>query len=350
MLVIHKVKLSNRRLSVRGSKKIIKQLLPRFSAESPKLKGNKASLHSEFLSRKKKFITKSKEYVEMNGIELCQEGVGGTYFIRDKKSKCFAVFKPTDEEPGAINNPKNLLQCPLLPPGGGAMREVAAYLLDRNYADVPATYFIDGIAHPGLCYPNGQSHPKSGSIQRYKENIGDASTISYTRFPVEEVHRIGILDIRLNNLDRNYENILLQKKMNGQLHLVPIDHTYILPEQISSAWFDWLYWPQAKIPFSKESLSYIAQLDILADQEILKNLGFSEQHLANLEISTLFIQWAALTAHWNLHQIGKCLSSQGNDKPALLEIWVKQSNINGKFHIDEFLKVLQKFQDSNKTP
>jgi len=68
-----------------------------------------------------------------------------------------------------------------------------------------------------------------------------------------------------------------------------------------------------------------------------------------LEISTKFIQWAALTAHWNLHQIGKCLSSQGN-QTALLEIWIKQSHINGKFHIDEFLKVLQKFQDSNKSP
>jgi len=209
--VIHKVKQSNRRLSVRGSKKIIKQLHQRFSAESPKLKGNK-SLQTEFLSRKKKFITKTKEYVEMNGLELCQEGVGGTYFIRDNKCKYFAVFKPTDEEPGASNNPKNLLQCPLLPPGGGAMREVAAYLLDRNYADVPETYFIDGIVHSGLCYSNGQTFPKSGSIQRYKDNIGDASTISYTRFPVEEIHRIGILDIRLFNLDRNYENILIQKK------------------------------------------------------------------------------------------------------------------------------------------
>jgi len=216
--VIHKVKQQNpRRLSLRGSKKIIKDLHKRFSVESPKTKVSTSSrkactIVSEF-SKKPKFITKAKEYVECNGVELCSEGVGGTYFVRDGKRKRFAVFKPRDEEPGAVNNPKNLLQCPLLPPGGGAIREVAAYLLDRNYADVPETYLIEGVVNPGLCYPKGQLFPKSGSIQRYKENIGDASSISYTRFPVEEVHRIGLLDIRLFNLDRNYENILIEKKI-----------------------------------------------------------------------------------------------------------------------------------------
>jgi len=60
-----------------------------------------------------------------DSVELCQDGVGGTYFIKDENS--IGVFKPIDEEPGAIHNPKNLIQNPVMPPGGGAVREVAAY-------------------------------------------------------------------------------------------------------------------------------------------------------------------------------------------------------------------------------
>jgi len=79
-------------------------------------------------------------------------------------------------------------------------------------------------------------------------------------------------------------------------------------------------------------------LNIPEDQQILQQLGFTEQHLLNIEISTLFIQWAALTANWNLHQIGKCLSTDKPNQTALLEIWVKESQVNGKFQIHEFFK------------
>jgi len=42
---------------------------------------------------------------EYDSVVLCEEGVGGTYFIQENNCK-IAVFKPTDEEPGAANNPK----------------------------------------------------------------------------------------------------------------------------------------------------------------------------------------------------------------------------------------------------
>jgi len=84
-----------------------------------------------------------------------------------------------------------------------------------------------------------------------------------------------------------------KKKSNGQLHLIPIDHSYILPDNLSNAWFDWLYWPQAKVHFSKETLAYIARLNIEEDIKILQQLGFSEQSMINLEITTLFLKSAA---------------------------------------------------------
>jgi len=334
--------------------------------------------------RKTKFLSRTKQFISSYGVELCSEGVGGTYFVqRDGKSKYFAVFKPVDEEPGAAHNPKNILQCPLLPPGGGAIREVAAYLLDRNFAGVPETYLIDGILDPRLSYPSGQPlFPKTGSIQRYKTNTGDASLMGYTRFLVEEVHRIGILDIRLYNLDRSCENLLVQKKSSGQLHLIPIDHSYILPDTLSNAWFDWLYWPQAKVHFSKESLAYIARLNIEEDVKILQGLGFKEQTMVNLGITTWFLKEAAVNG-WNLYEIGKFISGTSADigkksvteigmmkcagpgpnggiykgsgsgsysagKAGSLEKLVQESKVEGKFQMEEFKKNLERFFGGGK--
>jgi len=321
----------------------------KFSAPGEKRKSsNKISASGEKSSRKNKFIARAKEHMSNHGIELCSEGVGGTYFVKDGKGKYSAVFKPIDEEPGACNNPKKLLQTPLLPPGGGAMREVAAYLLDKNFASVPKTYLIDGIIDSRLNYPNGTVFSKSGSIQKYIENIGDAASMGCSRFQVEDIHRIGILDIRLFNLDRSSENILVQKKSNGQLRLIPIDHSYILPDRLTNAWFDWLYWPQAKISFSKETLAYIARLNIDEDVKILQQLGFTEQNMMNLEITTLFLKFAAVSG-WNLFEIAKCISSNKPTEPSMLEKLVNESKgSDGKFQMEEYKKKLQSFFGERK--
>merc|ERR1712183_246278 len=67
------------------------------------------------------------------------EGTGGAYFMQDSLGQDYvSVFKPTDEEPMAVYNPRGL---PLSPNGEGlkrgtkvgegAVREVAAYILDH---------------------------------------------------------------------------------------------------------------------------------------------------------------------------------------------------------------------------
>jgi len=48
-------------------------------------------------------------------------------------------------------------------------------------------------------------------------------------FEIEEVHKIGILDVRILNADRNDENMLV-KKNNGKFELIPIDHGLSLPD------------------------------------------------------------------------------------------------------------------------
>lgn len=46
--------------------------------------------------------------------------------------------------------------------------------------------------------------------------------------------------------------------------LIPIDHGYTLPSTISGLtdlWFEWLKWPQAKVPFGVEEQRYIDRLN-----------------------------------------------------------------------------------------
>ena len=82
-------------------------------------------------------------------------GLGGTYFFLDEGGRHAAIVKPCDEEPLAPNNPNGYVGRALGDPGlkpsvrvgEAAMREVAAYLLDRGFARVPPTVLVR-VAHP----------------------------------------------------------------------------------------------------------------------------------------------------------------------------------------------------------
>lgn len=186
------------------------------------------------------------------------EGSGGAYFMWDSSGdKYISVFKPMDEEPMAVNNPRGL---PLSTNGEGlkkgtrvgegAFREVAAYILDHprsgprhcyneeeGFAGVPPTVMVK-CCHGGFSYAAGyENAPKKakiGSLQMFKKNSGSCEEIGPRAFPVEEVHKISVLDIRLANADRHAGNILINKDAcNNRLALIPIDHGYCLPENVS---------------------------------------------------------------------------------------------------------------------
>lgn len=182
------------------------------------------------------------------------EGTGGAYFMLDSSGeKYVSVFKPMDEEPMAVNNPHGL---PLSLDGEGlkkgtivgegALREVAAYLLDHpksgrrsfvgdveGFAGVPPTFLVK-------CFHKGFNHPgnltaKLGSLQKFMENNGSCEDMGPGAFPVKEVQKISVLDIRLANADRHAGNILLSKGEDGRTVLIPIDHGYCLPESVSTS-------------------------------------------------------------------------------------------------------------------
>jgi hypothetical protein len=126
-------------------------------------------------------------------------------------------------------------------PGGCCMREVAAYLLDTgHFAHVPQTTLVH-CSHTKFSHRDqSQQGPKLGSFQAFAFSDGLAEDFSSSKFPVDEVHRIALLDIRTLNCDRNAGNLLVRRNLPGSsLSLVPIDHGYCLPEVLEIGWCDW---------------------------------------------------------------------------------------------------------------
>lgn len=239
-----------------------------------------------------------------NGLErgnqptMSSEGSGGAYFMQDSSGQNYvSVFKPVDEEPMAENNPRGL---PLSTDGEGlkkgtrvgegAIREVAAYILDhprggshltcrdeKGFAGVPPTVMVQ-CQHSGFHYSEGfnPTSSKFGSLQLFMKNCGSCEDMGPRAFPVEEVHKICVLDIRLANADRHAGNILIQKDdADGQIVLIPIDHGYCMPETFEDCTFEWLYWPQARQPFTPDEIAYINSLDAEKDIEVLKFYGWN---------------------------------------------------------------------------
>jgi len=244
--------------------------------------------------------------IERGSFTLCDEGVGGTYIVTDNEGTSIAVFKPSDEEPGADHKPKNIVKNPILPPGGGSIREQAAYELDHDhFAGVPETFLMSKVRADGFASEN----EKCGSLQRFVVNEGESSSYGSSVWNVEDIHRIGILDIRIFNMDRNGENMLVQKQEGGTYHLVPIDHTYCLPpvSSLDGCYFEWQYWPQAKKPFSPETLAYIENLDTDCDEILLRSLGVEEESIQTMVVTTSLLK-AAARAGWTLQDIACLLS------------------------------------------
>lgn len=338
---------------------------------------------------------------------LCKEGVGGTYFMRDAYNRTIGVFKPQDEEMGCMNNPKGFTPGSLnynqtkrgVLEGEAAYRECAAYVLDHeHFAGVPATDLVV-CNHPSfnnspIGTPTNEDNVKIGSFQEFKAHDFDAEDISpskASRFPVNEVHKIAILDIRLFNTDRHGGNILIRKLSKSPLRnyeyhgesdceedekvqrnydsdadengledsemqfrmemgsdldlsyvlddeddmkygeeedityeLIPIDHGYTLPHTISglqNSWFEWLNWPQARMPFSHETKAYISRLDAEKDIALLKQ-KFGEwirpECYKVLRITTL---WLKIASEMGLapKEIGQMMCSQTGEEPTQLE-------------------------------
>lgn len=241
----------------------------------------------------------------LGGVEpqLCQDCVSGTYFMKNAEGRMIAVFKPRDEEPAALNNPKDAVaQSSLpgdIPTGQGCLREYAAFLLDcGGVAGVPQTGLVEifpaDVEIKGPSSPSREviSQTKYGSLQEYVPHTCCSEDIGFGKFPVSQVQRIAALDIRLLNTDRHGGNILVAD--DGEtVNLIPIDHAMCLPESLpEQMWFEWLNWPQSKSTLSEELKSYVKTLDADNDCASLRELGIGPKGRKSLRIGTALLQLA----------------------------------------------------------
>ena len=123
------------------------------------------------------------------------------------------------------------------------------------------------------------------------------------------MHKIAVLDLRLANADRNGGNILRRRTASGEIELVPIDHGYCLPASFEDISFEWLWWPQAEVPFSPATRHFIAALDANKDLKLLAQAGLSLRPDCQrvFKVCTAWLKKAA-AAGLSPHQIGAFLS------------------------------------------
>jgi len=199
--------------------------------------------------------------------------------------------------------------------GEGAVREVAAYVLDHcSFAGVPPTALVSAY----ISSDEGQGVTKVGSLQQFVPSECDAEERGYSSFSVDSVHRLAVLDIRLANADRNGGNILCQRGEGDSWRLIPIDHGYCLPSSFEDLSWEWQYWPQAEQAFSQTTLDYIAALDADRDLETLAVHGIVLSHDAVrvFKVCTMLLKKAA-AAGLSAAQVAAIACREGMTKSAL---------------------------------
>lgn len=276
------------------------------------------------------------------------KGLGDAYVFRSQNGDDIAVAKPSDEELLAFSKPKGLGGRMLGQPGlkgsirvgESGIRELAAYLLDyEGFAGVPPSALVKFFNAPFFVNDAAEVPPtqcKIASLHRFVDHEFDAGELGPSFYSVASVHRIGILDIRLLNLDRHAGNMLVKKnnrKGNGVAELVPIDHGLCLPEWMDDPYFEWLHWPQASIPFSESELEYVYKLDPFRDAELLRTELplLRESSIRVLLVCTVFLK-QAVAAGLCLADIGQMMTREfcrGEETTSEIEniCWRVMSNI-----------------------
>ena len=260
--------------------------------------------------------------------ELSLEGTSGTYFVKDMAEKRIGVFKPHDEEVSTEHNPRgysdNVKTC--IPPGESWKREIAAYRLDHaHFAGVPETF---KMRMPAKYFHSGDV--KVGSFQRFVKSDAEAWDVLPGKLPVDSVHRIAVLDIRLCNSDRHGGNVLVCRSEEGGRvsHLVPIDHGCCLPTNLTEIDFEWLMWSQAKQPVSEEIKTYIESLDEVGDETtLIRELGISAESAA-LSRAATFLLKEGTAAGLTLYDIGSLMRRPHIDLQSELEKITTESRLS----------------------
>jgi len=290
---------------------------------------------------------KARHALSRHAPELVEEGIGGTYFVKDQKRNSIGVFKPGDEEAFALNNPKKIDSEVTGRTGFrrgdyGYLREIGAYLIDKNnFSGVPPTTLVY-CSHPNFKPMN----TKMGSFQRYEQHDCASWDIGPGKYPIREVHKIAVLDLRIVNCDRHGGNMLVRECDDGTMSLIPIDHGFSLPDSFEDIWFEWFPWPQTRKPMDEETKRYIEAINIEEDLFTLRGLGIREECLKSLRISTTWLKKGA-KADLTLHQIAGVLCLKDDEKLTVMERMIRRAEQQTNFFetiFEEMDRLVEKYR------
>lgn len=115
-------------------------------------------------------------------IHLVEDGISGTYFLRDKENNPRFVIKPLDEEPGCINNPKGFAtpfgeKNPLrnyIPLYGSAFREAGASRIATLIGIGSIVPRTELAIFESKGFNDLSDRVESSELPRYLENAGSA--------------------------------------------------------------------------------------------------------------------------------------------------------------------------------
>ncbi|MDR3624760.1 MAG: hypothetical protein P4L16_06450 [Chlamydiales bacterium] len=203
-------------------------------------------------------------------------GVSGSYIMYGIKRAIAGIFKPFDEEISGPNNPLKVsyrgslgkrTSCYHTIVGCGIHREVAASLVDNMlflhlvpktcYAEFSHKCFFESGEGRYLKKPK----TKMGSFQEYQagyKHVLEISKRGLEGIPVDQLHRLMILDCIIGNMDRNQGNLLT----NGRA-LVAIDHALSFPsEHPENVHSPLIELPQLQVPFFSSLKEKILTIDV----------------------------------------------------------------------------------------
>lgn len=271
-----------------------------------------------------------KDTLSVPPVTLTRQRSHHAYWVHDEgdhpSQPPVGVFKPQQEE----ENRDDLREGTVA--GEGVFKELAAYVLDQELVPktiplmmtVPAAAASSPSGGSGSSRKDDQHELKFGSLQTFVPNEGSSDDFGSSRFSVESIHRIGILDVRIFNLDRHTGNMLVRTRSDGHGHyscgsesmdIIPIDHGWSLPDwrYLSQAIFDWMDWKQSHSPFSAELVRHIAHLDEVADATLLRDhCGIRPECAFTNLLCTKFLKLCVVAKGKTLHEIAVMMTRDLN--------------------------------------
>ena len=157
------------------------------------------------------------------------------YRLFNKDGQLTAIFKPYDEIKDGIHT---ICQNDAFTWNSkiNALNEVCAYEFDQRspvpagipetqHVKIPVSLFCDDNHDNARMDPTMEDNRSMdfirGSLQQFVPNAESCEDYGPNLFSTEDVHRIGILDLRILNCDRHTGNLLFDF---SEKRLIPIDH------------------------------------------------------------------------------------------------------------------------------